>query len=163
MNSKRRHIGFPTAHTCEQFLIFVVGKKIIPWNVGRKKEEQFLKGELQEEVYDKNFWRFFSPHIAWRCLDGQTLRESWPLSQSLRPCLHSLLPVTNVLKSNILLHDCYSQIVIIIIVIIIKVWSHVLTCLFLRPTFLKSNIVLQTSHSHCMIAHYWQIKSWMIS
>ena len=29
--------------------------------------------------------------------------------------------------------------------------------------FFKSNIVLQTSHSHCMIAHYWQIKSWMIS
>ena len=33
-----------------------VGKKNpIPSNVGRKKEEQFLKGELQEEVYDKNF------------------------------------------------------------------------------------------------------------
>ena len=56
MNSKRRHIGFPTAHTCEQFLIFVVGKKNpIPSNVGRKKEEQFLKGELQEKVHDKNF------------------------------------------------------------------------------------------------------------
>ena len=30
-------------------------KNTIPSNVGRKKEEQFLKGELQEKVHDKNF------------------------------------------------------------------------------------------------------------
>ena len=87
-------LAFPRHTPASSFLFLLLAKKIIPWNVGRKKEEQFS----EEKVYNTNFWWFFSPHIAWRCLDGQTLRESWPLSQSLRPCLHLPPPKTNVFE-----------------------------------------------------------------
>ena len=44
MNSKRRHIGFPTAHTCEQFLIFVFGKKNNSFKCWQKERGTILEG-----------------------------------------------------------------------------------------------------------------------
>ena len=44
MNSKRRHIGFPTAHTCEQFLIFLGGKKNNSLKCLQKERGTILEG-----------------------------------------------------------------------------------------------------------------------